>query len=109
MKGDVLFCKFKSYSSIHRYVQPITLPFPRIIKLIIRSQGPLNRFEAFYCEFLNVYVLLSSNIITKLRLYNFDRLKPTFMELNLFLILLKNIDCGYSLEPPHRGGSNEYP
>ena len=26
-----------------------------------------------------------------------------------FLCLLKNIDCGYSLEPPRRGGSNEYP
>ena len=21
----------------------------------------------------------------------------------------QNIDCGYSLEPPHQGGSNEYP
>ena len=27
----------------------------------------------------------------------------------IFLIFLKNIDCGYSLEPPRRGGSNEYP
>ena len=27
----------------------------------------------------------------------------------VFLFLLKNIDCGYSLEPPHRGGSNGYP
>ena len=26
-----------------------------------------------------------------------------------FLFLFKNIDCGYSLEPPRRGGSNEYP
>ena len=26
-----------------------------------------------------------------------------------FLFLLKNIDGGYSLEPPPRGGSNEYP
>ena len=26
-----------------------------------------------------------------------------------FLCLLKNIDCEYSLEPPRRGGSNEYP
>ena len=26
-----------------------------------------------------------------------------------FILLLKNIDCGYSLEPPRRGGSNEYP
>ena len=25
-----------------------------------------------------------------------------------FLFLLKNKDCGYLLEPPHRGGSNEY-
>ena len=27
----------------------------------------------------------------------------------VFIFLLKNIDCGYSLEPPRRGGSNEYP
>ena len=27
----------------------------------------------------------------------------------IFLILLKNIDCEYSLEPPRLGGSNEYP
>ena len=26
-----------------------------------------------------------------------------------FIFLLKNIYCGYSLEPPRRGGSNEYP
>ena len=26
-----------------------------------------------------------------------------------FLFLLQNIDCGNSLEPPRRGGSNEYP
>ena len=24
-------------------------------------------------------------------------------------ILAQNVDCGYSLEPPQRGGSNEYP
>ena len=26
-----------------------------------------------------------------------------------FHISAQNIDCGYSLEPPQRGGSNEYP
>ena len=26
-----------------------------------------------------------------------------------FLFLLKNIDCGYSLEPPRQGGSKVYP
>ena len=55
--------------------------------------------------------------ITKTRLYNFDSLKPHFYIAKLgftgvniiFLISAQNIDCGYSLEPPHRGGSNEYP
>ena len=28
---------------------------------------------------------------------------------DLFLFFAENIDCGYTLEPPKRGGSNEYP
>ena len=28
---------------------------------------------------------------------------------DIFYISIENIDCGYSLEPPRRGGSNEYP
>ena len=44
-------------------------------------------------------------------------LKPHFCIVELgyvgvylfFLFLLQNIDCGYSLEPPRRGGSNVYP
>ena len=55
--------------------------------------------------------------ITKTRLYNFDPIKPHFYIVKLgftgvyiiFLISAQNIDCGYSLEPPHRDGSNEYP
>ena len=27
---------------------------------------------------------------------------------NIFHISAQNIDCGYSLEPPRRGGYNEY-
>ena len=29
--------------------------------------------------------------------------------LDIFYTAAQNIDCGYSLEPPQRGGSNEYP
>ena len=55
--------------------------------------------------------------ITKTSLYNFDPLKPHFYIVKLgftgvyiiFLISAQNIDCRYSLEPPRRGGSNEYP
>ena len=28
---------------------------------------------------------------------------------DIFLIFAQNIDCGYTLEPPWRGGSNKYP
>ena len=59
----------------------------------------------------------SKSNITKTCLYNFDPLKPHFYIVKLgftgvyiiFLISAQNIDCRYSLEPPHRGGSNEYP
>ena len=55
--------------------------------------------------------------ITKTYLYNFDPLKPRFYTVKLgftgvyiiFLISAQNIDCWYLLEPPRRGGSNEYP
>ena len=70
--------------------------------------------------------------ITKTCLYNFDPLESHFYTAKLgftgiyiiFLIsaqkhrlwvlvrtasALKNIDCGYPLEPPRRGGSNGYP
>ena len=50
---------------------------------------------------------------TKICLYNFDPIKTHLYILKLgftrvfFLYLLKNIDYGYALEPPHRGGCNE--
>ena len=55
--------------------------------------------------------------ITKTCLYNVDPLKPHFyivktgvyMVYIIFVFSAQNIDCGYSLEPPRRGGSNEYP
>ena len=48
---------------------------------------------------------------------DFDPLEPHFYIEKLgftgvyiiFLIFAQNINCGYSLEPPHLGGSNEYP
>ena len=60
---------------------------------------------------------VSMEIITKTCLYIFDPFKPHFYIVKLgftgvfiiFLISAQNIDCGYSLEPPRRGGSNEYP
>ena len=66
---------------------------------------------------LTFYLNLYWTIIMKTCLYNFDPLEPYFYIVNLgftrvyiiFLILLKNMDCGCSLELPHWGSSNECP
>ena len=42
--------------------------------------------------------------LNSFKLKIFSRKKSLF-----FLILAQNIDCGYTLEPPWRGDSNEYP
>ena len=36
-----------------------------------------------------------------------DKFQMKFFD--IFLIFAQNIDCGYTLEPPQRGSSNEYP
>ena len=62
-------------------------------------------------------MLVGVFFITKTYLYYFDPLKPHFYTVKLgftrvyiiFLISAQNIDCGYSLEPPRRGGSIEKP
>ena len=74
------------------------------------SHQRLQRFDCYN-------KLVRSISITKTYLYNFDPLKPHFYVVKLgftgvyiiFRISAKNIVCGYSLEPPRWGGSNEYP
>ena len=47
-------------------------------------------------QYTEIFLALKTE---KIQLKNFD----------IFLIFAQNIDCGYTLEPPRRGGSNEYP
>ena len=50
---------------------------------------------------------------TPIQIYRkFHLQKTKFFQIknsDIFYISAQNIDCGYSLEPPRRGGSNEYP
>ena len=66
---------------------------------------------------VSVHIMICDEYcITKTYIYNFDPLKPHFYIVKLgftgvniiLLISAQNIDCEYSLEPPRRGGSNEY-
>ena len=54
--------------------------------------------------------------MTKTRLFKYIEIltpkKQKILELknsDIFHISAQNIDCGYSLDPPRQGGSNEYP
>ena len=69
--------------------------------------------ETFY---IILYSPTNLPFITKTRLFKytetFTTKKSKFSDKNFdifFHISAQNIDCGYSLEPPRRGGSNEYP
>ena len=85
-----------------------------------RQRKPLSGFHVsrrFCSNFLTLFLLKFEQFITKTYLYNFDPLKPHFYIVKLmftgvyiiFLISAQKYRLWYSLEPPGRGGSNEYP
>ena len=56
------------------------------------------------CELLRKLAHAIYKDFSSLKIENFQ-----LKILDIFLIFAQNIDCGYSLEPPRRVGSNEYP
>ena len=48
-------------------------------------------------------------IQTYWKIYHQKKWKFLDKNSDIFHISAQNIDCGYSLEPPRQGGSNEYP
>ena len=41
--------------------------------------------------------------------FSSKKIKMNWKNVDTFKMFAQNIDCGYTLEPPWRGGSNEYP
>ena len=64
-----------------------------LTQTVLRDSGPLRKHA--YSNILEILLANKENFQIK----NSD----------IFHISAPNIDCGYSLEPPQRGGSNEYP
>ena len=67
---------------------------------------------------ISTYIYLGIRLlpITKTRLFKYTDFfyhqkmkKKSDKNSDIFQISAQNIDCGYSLEPPRRGGSKEYP
>ena len=97
-----------------KFVLLIIPKFLAFARSFLLNMAEHEHFSAKKAEKISCSAELS--IITKTCLYNFDPLKPHFYIVKLgftrvyiiFLISAQNIDCEYSLEPPHLGGSNEY-
>ena len=64
----------------------------------------------FFCQKL-VTALHYENMPIQIYTENYTIKNWNFLDKksNIFHISAQNIDCGYLLEPPRRGGSNEYP
>ena len=61
-----------------------------------KVQISCTHYENLPMQYTEIFLALK---IENFQLKNFD----------IFLIFAQNIDCGYTLELPRRGGSNEYP
>ena len=98
--GSLVFLYNYSYKSKAYICTWITVDFKQTARIYIlfwlcslKKYCPLRKHA--YSNILKI--LPPENV-------NFQRKNPIF-----FHISTQNIDCGYSLEPPRRGGSNKYP
>ena len=104
-------CVREVVGSIPGRVIPKTL---KSHKLLFRLRSALwKRNWLVRCQY-NVTGWNFTSSITKTRLFKYisppKKLKIfRYKNSDIFHISAQNIDCGYSLEPPRRGGSNEYP
>ena len=72
-------------------------------------------YSVVKCLYVVLFLLYAVVSITKTCLFKYTEIftnkkwKCSDKNSDMFHISAQNIDCGYSLEPPRRGGSNEYP
>ena len=90
-----------------------------ILNILILKTDTLDRFSIIFykednsCDFL--FVFLHTKSLRKHTYLNILKISPPKTESfqiknsDIFHISAQNIDCGYSLELPRRGGSKEYP
>ena len=81
------------------------------------QKGPLCHLRTTHSRHLRIRLVLPCPLIS-LRKHAYSNILKIFPPKNdnfqirisdIFHISTQNIDCGYSLEPPRKGGSNEYP
>ena len=83
----------------------------RIKMIYIKLRSHYGRLDPDQADADKIYVAAT---LRKHAYSNTRKISPPKTEIfqikksDIFLISAQNIDCGYSLEPPRQGGSNEY-
>ena len=99
----------------HRLSVPTIIVLSKYIKI---SNIFSNKIFIFYClknpyihcgmgKFSQLLRKLAHAINREFSSFKIENFQPK--KFDIFLIFAQNIDCGNTLEPPRRGGSNEYP
>ena len=73
------------------------------------SHGMQDLFTEPHYEYMPIQVYRTFQLKKNKHTFKFSDKKKTKQTQMLFIFLPQNIDCGYPLEPPQQGGSNEYP
>ena len=64
----------------------------------------------FHCNFVTICVFIMKYAYSKiLKILKPKKEKFQIKKSDIFHIPVQNMVCGYSLDPPRRGGFNEYP
>ena len=109
--SDFMFC-YQDF--IHLYSPRVRADITRGTKLIVITSKHLMQASEKSLSAL----ILSGSFVFSLRKHAYSNILRILRPKNenfqmkishIFLISAQNIHCGYSLEPPRRGGSNEYP
>ena len=69
----------------------------------VEHTNPLMNVKSYRCTLRKLAYSMNRYFLA-LKIEHFQPKK-----FDIFLIFAQNTDCGYTLEPPRRGGSNEYP
>ena len=72
---------------------------------VVNFIGP--QFSVHYNQFMLHYENMPMQYTETFKVVKNENFQ--YKNFDIFLIFAQNIDCGYTLEPPRRGSSNEYP
>ena len=90
---------------------PIILGKQKYVFEYMRHSRLISSCASTYCDSEQHWKIHYENTPIQIYWKFYNPKKGNFQSknVNIFLISAQNIDCRYSLEPPRRGGSNEYP